>query len=336
MTRLLIVGFAQPGHMGSYLAAAASRLALDWNIVDAARADARTWLVRAFYWRLRDKRPAGLRRFGAEVIDICIARKPDVVLTTGHAPLARNHIERLRGLEIRTINYSTDDPWNPVQRADWLLSALPAYDAVFTPRRANLDDLRRIGVRSVHYLPFAYDPDVHRPWPEHASAGAPSDVLFVGGCDPDRLSLISPLIEAGIDVALFGGYWDRFPNTRPHWRGIADQDVIRAASVATRTCLCLVRRANRDGNTMRSFEAAAIGGCILAEDTPDHRELFGHDDDAVRYFRTSLQMVQEIKSLLADAKARSRLSARLRERLKNRKETYDDRLASMLAAKSAN
>jgi hypothetical protein len=255
MTKLTIVGFAQPGHTGSYLTAAARRLGLDWNIVDAARSNASSRLVRVVNWYLCDKRPARLRRFGAEVIATCAATKPDIVLTTGHAPLARDHIKRLRELGIKVINYSTDDPWNPAQRADWFLSALSAYDAVFTPRTANLDDFRHIGVRSVHYLPFAYDPDVHRPWPENAPAGPPCEVLFVGGCDSDRLPLITSLIDSGINVALFGGYWNRFAKTSHCWRGIVDQDTIRAASAATKICLCLVRRANRDGNTMRSFEA---------------------------------------------------------------------------------
>lgn len=50
-----------------------------------------------------------------------------------------------------------------------------------TTRHANIEDFRSCGVRSVHYLPFAYDPDVHRPWPENIPTGAPRDVLFVGG-----------------------------------------------------------------------------------------------------------------------------------------------------------
>jgi hypothetical protein len=182
----------------------------------------------------------------------------------------------------------------------------------------------------VLYLPFGYDPDVHRPWPEQVDAGAASDVLFVGGCDSDRLRLITPLIEAGIQVALFGGYWDRSPKTRPYWRGIADQDAIRAASAAAKVCLCLVRRANRDGNVMRSFEAAAIGGCILAEDTFDHRELFGPADYAARYFSSEKQLVEQARLLLEDAGARRRLSVRLREKLKDHKDTYADRLATML------
>src|SRR5262245_66677019 len=111
--KLLIVGFSQAGHMGSYLAAAARRLDLDCNLFDAANAQSRSYIMKNLYWRLLDKRPARLRRFGRDVIDLCIATKRNVVLTTGCAPLERSHIERLHGLGVTVFNYSTDDPWNP-------------------------------------------------------------------------------------------------------------------------------------------------------------------------------------------------------------------------------
>src|SRR5215468_8023132 len=88
-TRLLIVGFSRAGHMGSYLGAAAKRLGIDYNVVDAANAEARSRIGRSFYWHLCDKRPARLRRFGAQVLDICVSTQRDVVLTTGRAPLSR-------------------------------------------------------------------------------------------------------------------------------------------------------------------------------------------------------------------------------------------------------
>jgi spore maturation protein CgeB len=316
--------------MGSYLGSAAKQLGIDYDVVDAANAEARSRIGRSFYWHLCDKRPARLRRFSTQVLDTCVSTQRDVVLTTGRAPLSRWHIERLRGLGIKVINYSTDDPWNLGQRAEWFLSALPAYDAVFTPRHANFDNFRRCGVSAVHYLPFAHDPEIHRPWPKDAPASAPSDVIFVGGCDADRLPLISALIDQGLQLALFGGYWGGHSKTRALWRGIADQNAIRSASATARICLCLVRHANRDGHTMRSFEAAAIGGCILAEDTADHRELFGPNDRAVRYFKDIPEMVQQAKYLLADPDARQRLSFQLRETFDRRRHTYANRLATML------
>lgn len=328
--KLLIVGFAQPGHMGYYLASAATRLGLDYQIIDAIQAEASSRIWRSFYWRFRDKRPARLDEFGARVLAACASMHPDFVVATGCVPLNRLHVKGLRARGATVINYSTDDPWNPKLRATWFLRTLPSYNAVFTPRRANIDDFRRCGLGAVHYLPFGYDPDVHRPWPGGRPSAAPSDVLFVGGCDEDRIPLINALINTGLNLALFGGYWNRHDKARKHWRGIADQDTIRSASAAARICLCLTRRANRDGHTMRSFEAAAIGGCILAEDTADHRELFGPDDHAVRYFTTVPELVRQTKLLLADADARHRLSSQLAERFNRGKHTYADRLTSML------
>jgi hypothetical protein len=328
--KLLIVGSAKPGHMGQYLASAAMRLGLNYQIIDTSRAEANSRIVRSFYWRFRGKRPARLDQFGAHVLAVTAVMHPEFVLTTGCGQLNRLHVEGLRALGATVINYSTDDPWNPKLRAPWFLRTLPSYDAVFTPRRANIDDFRRCGLRAVYYLPFGYDADVHRPWPQSRSTAAPSDVLFVGCCDEDRIPLINSLIDIGLDLTLFGGYWDRHAKTRRHWRGIVGQETIRAASAAARICLCLTRRANRDGHTMRSFEAAAIGGCILAEDTADHRELFGPDDLAVRYFRTVPELVQQTKLLLADENARHRLSSQLAERFGRGKHTYADRLRSML------
>ena len=329
--KLLIVGFRGPGQLGGYIESAARRLGIDHYLIDAKDAEASTRVGRSFYWHFRDKRFARLQQFGARVLDICESSHWDVVLTTtGRAPLDRSHVGKLRQRGIKVYNYSTDDPWNPNMQAHWFLSTLPAYDAIFTPRRANLEDFRNCGAQNVQYLPFGYDPEVHRPWPANAPADAPSDVLFVGGCDRDRLPLIKALIESGLKVALFGGYWDKYPVTRAHWRGKTDQPAIRSASAAASVCLVLVRRANRDGHVMRSFEAAAIGGCILAEDTADHRELFGPDDDAVRYFKSTSEMVQLAQVLAADPEARSRLSARLCSRFAASKNTYADRLAKML------
>jgi len=331
--KLLIVGFNQPGHIGSYLASAAKKLDLDFMIMDASRAEAVSRIGRSFYWRLRGKRPGRLGQFGAEVLNLCGQRKPDLVLTTGRAPLERSHIEGLKRLGSTVINYSTDDPWNPRLRAPWFLKAIPAYNAVFTTRRANIDDFRHCGAQAVHFLPFAYDPEVHRPWVENSFAGSPSDVLFVGGCDNDRLPLIGALIDAGLSMALFGGYWNRHANTRRYWRGLADQRTIRAASAAAKICLCLVRRANRDGSVMRSFEAAAIGGCILAEDTADHRELFG---DAAHYFETPTELVRRATNLSADAATRSQLAHQLRQRMSAGGHTYADRLLAMLRLSDRN
>ena len=327
--RLLIIGYNQPGQMGNYLCSAARTLGICHKILDVAESETRNKWMQRYYWRLRGKRPAKLSAFAERAIDECHRFRPDLVLTTGNrAPLESMHLNRLAALGCTVANYSTDDPWNPVLHAPWFVEALPHYDIVFTPRSSNIADFQRCGTKRIHYLPFGYDPKIHRQAVHPGIKEMACDVMFVGGCDSERLALINALAEAGLSLALFGQYWDKYPRTRPFWRGVADQATICEASGAASIILCLVRRANRDGHVMRSFEAAAIGGCVLAEDTPDHRQLFG--EDGARYFKSIPDMVLAAKALASDPPLRHRIALRLKERMSARKDTYADRLNEIL------
>ena len=299
--------------------------------MDVGNAEAKNRIVQKFYWKLRQKRPARLDTFAAEVLTKCSKLKPRVVLTTGsRVPLLGVHIRALRRRGIKVVNFSTDDPWNPVLCSPWFIATIPDYDAIFTPRRSNLSDFDRCGARETHYLPFAYDPKIHQSWPSAAPPAPESDLIFVGGCDPDRLPLISALVNAGLNPALFGGYWNRHSITAPFARGLASQDSIRAYTAGAAIALCLVRRANRDSHVMRSYEAAAIGGCILAEDTPDHRELFGADNVAAKYFSTADELVSGALELLRNDAQRAEMSTQLSERMAHRQDTYASRLTTLL------
>jgi spore maturation protein CgeB len=332
---LLIVGCGEAGHFGRYMACAASALKIRYSLMDISQAETRNRFVQKFYWHFRGKRPVHLRKFAMDVLRACDEMHPKIVLTTGsRVPLEKMDIKALQSQGINVVNYSTDDPWNPKLQAPWFMSTLPEYDVIFTPRRSNMGDFERYGVRRVSYLPFAYDPEIHCPW-SGGPLSSPSDVLFVGGCDADRLPIVSALAGSGLELALFGGYWDQHGNTQRFARGIASQDAIRAASATAKTTLCLVRRANRDAHVMRSFEAAAIGGCLVAEDTPDHREFFGPDGYAACYFDSVDGLVRIVTRLVDDPHKRAAMAANLRERMHGRSDTYQDRLLTIFKTTAA-
>jgi spore maturation protein CgeB len=81
---------------------------------------------------------------------------------------------------------------------------------------------------------------------------------------------------------------------------------------------------------MRSFEIGAVGGCMLAEDTAEHREIFGDDGEAVVYFRSAREAADRARSLLGDSAERARLSIAIKARISGGGHTYRDRLLSML------
>jgi hypothetical protein len=125
---------------------------------------------------------------------------------------------------------------------------------------------------------FAWDPALcpGRNYSESELKDYSGDIVFVGGGDSDRVPYFAALVRAVFSVALYGTHWDRFAETRRLTRGqlpIAELP----KGIPARIALCLVRRSNRDGHCMRTFEVPAVGGCMLKEDTEEHREILGRE-----------------------------------------------------------
>ncbi|HYN10669.1 MAG TPA: glycosyltransferase [Vicinamibacterales bacterium] len=332
-SRLLIVGNPDPVHVGSHLHHAATSLGLDARLCDSREAYAApAWRQKTDWW-VRGHRPSRLGEFSARVLQMVRSFSPDVLITTGLAPVDAPTLKTIGDLGTARLNFLTDDPWNPAHRAPWFFEALKRYDRVFTPRRATVGDLEAHGVPAVSALPFAYAPEQHYPEPPAAADASrwDADVMIAGGADRDRIEVVAPLIRAGFRVALYGGYWDRFRETREMARGQLDASGLRQATAAARVCLGLVRRANRDGHCMRTYEVPAMGGCFLAEDTADHRALFGRDGEAAVYFVRPADAVDKVAALMRRDDLRRDLARRAHAIVTAGGQTYADRLQSMLS-----
>ena len=334
MPRLLIVGNPDPVHVGAHFENAAATLALSTRLCDVRAAfEAPSWRRRVNWWA-RGHRPSRLQEFSAHVLEAAAEHQADVVLATGLAPIDAPTLAKLGERGVLRVNFLTDDPWNPVHQAPWFMAALPRYDWVFSPRYANLSQIRALGPRA-EFLPFAYAPEVHfqeAVWTDEERARFAADVMLAGGADADRVALADGLIAAGIDMALYGGYWAHYSATRSQARGFLDAAELRRATSGARVCLVIVRRANRDGHSMRSFEVPAMGGCVLAEDTEDHRRIFGHEGEGALYFSTVEEAVTKARRLLRDPALRRALTAAGRDRITAGRNTYSDRLQTMLDA----
>jgi spore maturation protein CgeB len=329
--RLAIAGAFDGTHVGGSLWRAATHLGFETAKFDVSQAICGNRILRAALWRFGDHKPPGMDRFSRAAVDGCGQFEPEILIATGMAPLTGSALRSLRAMGTTSVNYSTDDPWNPTLRASWHLRALPEYDMIFTTRRANISSFKDLGCREVHYLPFGYDEWLFFPRPRALEGPAP-DVLFVGGADSDRVAFITEFLHTGPSVALVGGYWDRSHRMRPYALGQRAPEALCALTAAAKVNLCLVRRANRDGHVMRSFEIAALGGCMLAEDTSEHREIFGEDGEAVVYFRSPQEAADRARALLTDPARRAQLSKAVEARISAGAHTYQDRLRSILEA----
>jgi hypothetical protein len=331
--KLLIIGGSGGTNIGDAFFKGATDLELDPIFLNFRLAyEAPRWL-RQINWHLRSKRPSRLSAFSRDVVQTCLNSKPDSLFTTGIAPINLQALQQIGSLGIQRLNFLTDDPWNPAHYAPWFFKSLPHYDIVFSPRRANMDDLVRAGCRNVQYLPFGFDPDLFYPempsTPEEKCQFA-ADVVFAGGADRDRVDYIFALIRAGIKLNLYGSYWERYSETKAHTCGQVDVRTLRLAISSAKIALCLVRRANRDGNCMRTFEVPALGTCMLTEDTQEHREIFGEEGEAVVYFKTIPEMVEKTHWLLNHDDERRRLAKNAYVLITQGANTYRDRLKTML------
>jgi spore maturation protein CgeB len=326
---LMIVGGEGGTHIGGSLHRAA--VALGWNVEfrDSRLAYGNWNWFQRFSWHFAGRRPTRLGTFNHAIDAAARHVRPRVLISTGLAPLTARTLVKLRARGVRCLNYSTDDPWNPGQRATWFLKTLPLYDHIFSARRSNMEDFRKVGA-NVSYLPFGYDPELFFPTPVAVNQTVPFDLLFVGGADDDRASMLNEIARSGLRVALYGDYWDRYESLRQYYHGRADVPLLRKLTGRAAVNLCLCRRSNRDGHVMRSLEIAAIGGFMLAEETQEHRELFGEEGECVLYFGTEREAIEKARWAMEHPSEQRRMAAASHNRIVGGRNTYRHRLQKML------
>ncbi len=70
---------------------------------------------------------------------------------------------------------------------------------------------------------------------------------------------------------------------------------------------------------------------MLAEDTEDHREMFGSEGECVLYFRTAEEAAEKARWALDHPEERRRMAHAGRQRLLAGPNRYTDRLESIMA-----
>lgn len=326
--RLIIIGAKGGSHIGDSLFRAARQLSIETEFCDVKDGWKPSSIGHRLMWHFGGRRPVALNRFSRNVVERCRRFRPTTVVATGTAPVSAHAIADCRSSGVKCLNFLTDDPFNRQHRSRWFLRALREYNVVFTPRRANIEDLKAHGCRRVEYLPFGYDPELF--YPEEFSSDEKSELFFAGTGDPDRFPYITAAVKAGIRVRLHGSYWEKNRVCRTITRGQADVPALRRGISSCGVALGLVREANRDGHSMRTFEVPAVGACMVVQDTVEHRALFGGDEERVAYFREPAEMVDKVVQLLKSPSERRRLRMAAHSHIVNGKNTYADRLSVMV------
>jgi spore maturation protein CgeB len=322
---LMLVGRLGGTHIGESLLDGAAELGIRAEIVLSSPMT-ELGIFRRVLQKLAIKAESGdFKAVNERLLERAISAQVNFLIATGIPLISISTLRGLKAAGIATAVYVTDDPWNPNYYHPRRLEALLEYDVVFTPRQSNIEDFKNIGVKQVEYLGFGYE---HKHFSSSQELCEQDiDLLFVGGADKDRVSLLGKLGLFAKDLCVAGGYWERYSKFSNRSFGLCTPAETRELTHRAKINLILTRRANRDGHVMRSFEAAACGGCILAEDTAEHRQIYG---DTVLYFGDSAEMIFNISHLLDRPSLRASLAAACHARITQGQNRYVDRLAEML------
>jgi spore maturation protein CgeB len=333
--RVMLIGPDEFWHITAFFRKALEQLGHDHLVIDTERYTRKGVLIQKIAYRLLNKRPLAYWFFNRDVVTVAARSRPDMVLVMGRAFVSPESLKHIKRSGAFLINYATDDPFSPMHRALHLIQGIPLYDLYVCTKRAIMDDVRRAGCLNVSYVPFGYEPSLHfpeRPATDEEARLFASDVVFIGGGDNDRLPMMQMIAKRAKKrwtFCLYGGFWNRNWRMRKYYRGFAHGREYRLAVSSAKINLGLVRRANRDGHAMRTFEIPACGAFMLAERTEEHLELFSENKEAA-YFGPDEELLEKIDYYLVHDAERQRIAQAGYERVTSGKHTYRNRLQEIL------
>jgi spore maturation protein CgeB len=282
--------------------------------------------------------------------------KPSLVWADKQEYLRAETIQDLRKLGSRTIHF-TPDPYFSLswKRTPLMDEAMGAFDALVYCKSYERAQYESLG-KPVVYMPLGYCDEVHRPLPS-ADARWKCTVGFLGGWEPRREQLLHAVTAAGIDLKVWGGYWEflrdgkwtprrqiilrqlagkekfRFhrdePLSRAHQGGEVYADDYARALTGSDIGLGFLRKVCPDQHTTRTFEIPACGSMLLADRTEDHQGFFEEGQEA-EFFDSIDEMIDKLKFYTLNEAARKRIATGGYQRCKRAGYAYICRLNGAL------
>ncbi len=225
-------------------------------------------------------------------------------------------LKYLRVFKKPVILYNNDDPtgYRDGARFSMVRKALRHYDLCAIRNEKPLDDYFKLGCKNVVKIFMSYDEEFHKPFvkKEEISDLFFSEVAFIGTWikQERRDEFLAKLIDAGINVAIWGNRWEKSPSwkkIKSHFRGgaLGGKDYV-AAVQGSKICLGLLSKANRDLHTRRSVEIPYAGGLLCAERTSIHLAMYRENIDAI-FWKDAEECIMSCKNLLENDFERERI-----------------------------
>lgn len=287
-------------------------------------------------WKLR--LPIDALHENERLIAAVKQHRPDIVLVDNSKVINRSTLDTLRKFGVpRLVYYTPDDVAARHNLSLPLKWSLPRWDIVCTTKTFNISELTALGVAHPLLVGKAFDLALHRPL-DRTAVGEDFerfDAVFLGTYERERCASINALAKAGITLVVYGsdkGNWralDLHPNVTLR-QSKFDKDYVKAWHTG-KVALCFLRKINRDRITQRTMEIAAIGRPMVAEHTDEHDQHFAAGAEYLA-FSSDQELIDHVRTLLADNDRRLRMGKAARERCLNSGYSSVDRAREMLTA----
>ena len=291
--------------------------------------------------RIRDRfgffHKLDLKMLNKKLLSIASKYKPDIFLESGGWNILPEAIEDMRQMGITTALWTIDPP----RIFDSIIKAAPHYDFVFTQGSEASEILQNYNIRNLHWLPFACDPDYHKPvnLTDNEKRQYSCDICFVGSgwpsLYPERIELLTNLSD--YNLGIWGPGWNKIDNKSPL------RKYIRAGFTKPEEWTKIFSASKiifhshfRDPKGVvpcyqaspRVFEALSCGGFLVVDEQRDVLRLFVNGEDLVVFKNINdLKRIIEYY-LINDDKARSIARNGKEKVLKNH--TFKHRVNTML------
>jgi spore maturation protein CgeB len=331
--RILFLGQISPGQTSLMRMRAFERLGHIVRGVHTVELWTRaSWLMRQVQKQLQ--RGSIVDEINCSVLECACEFRPNLVWAEKQEFLRAETIEELRKLDARCVHF-TPDPYFSVdwKRTQLMDKAMGAFDALVYCKSYEGKQYEMLG-KAVVYMPLGYCDEVHRPLPSK-DARWNCAVGFLGGWEPRRERLLHAVAAAGVDLKIWGGYWDvlrdgkwtlrrhiilrqlsggdsfRFHRdellSRAYQGGEVYEDDYARALTGSKISIGFLRKAWPDQHTTRTFEIPACGSMLLADRTQEHQEFFEEGKEA-EFFDSCEELVEKTKFYCSNDSARKRIA----------------------------
>jgi spore maturation protein CgeB len=291
--------------------------------------------------RIRDRLPFfykwDLKRINKKLISAVRLFKPDLFFEAGGHRIFSETVEEIKRYGIKTALWTIDTPtdFKPV------IKAASHYDFVFTGGSEAYDILNEKGVKYIQWLPFACDPEFHKPQilTEDEKKFYGSDVVFVGTVDPVLYPFRVKTLEALSDfnLSIWGPGAENIPydsKIKPLIRGEkTTPEIWTKIYSASKIVLCMHYKDPQviipcHQASPRVYEVLACGAFLMVDDQRDVIRLFKDREELV-VFRDTDELKRLIRYYLERPDERKRIAENGRKTVLA-EHTYKHRIEEMI------